>query len=476
MSRWATVGIWLAVAAGLFFRGYHYARQPAVWHDEGALLANVVKLDFASLTGPLYFHEAGPILFLWVERALFLAFGDDALVLRLPAFLAGCLSLPLLVVVARRWMSDRATFWVVALFACSDALAWHSCEAKPYSVDVFCTLVVFALYTRLDHLSLPWRCVIHAAVAPILLTLSYPACFVHGGLLLALLPALARERTRLAVLSYGLLVVAIGGTFLGVVLPIAQAQHDPVIHSDWTRFFPDWSRPLSVPGWFLVNTLEVMRYCCKPHGQLLVVPLMIGAVYWWKQRQGQRLTLCLAPLAIALVAASLHRYPFGGMRVQIYAAPLLLLASGVGLDAVLRYGRGKVVWLPLGLSAYLFLITLLNSNWRVLSPWNRSDTYHSCGLVRESWRPGDVVFGNDWAHAFYLHTLGDTFRLGPPTKPLEAARVWIVWTELADPGRRLNHLQAFVPPDWEQGESWEFESTTVVRLRPRGIGRVVPND
>jgi hypothetical protein len=476
MSRWAFVGTWLAALAGLGFLGYHYARQPAVWHDEGALLGNVVRLNFAQLAGPLYYHATGSLLFLWVERAVIVAFGEGLLVVRLPSFLAGCLSLPLLAVVARRWMSAAAAFWVVALFACSETLAWHSCEAKPYSIDIFCTLVVLALYARLDHQSLARRCLIHAAVAPFLLALSYPACFVHGGLMLALLPT-SRERTRLDWLGYGLLAAAIGATFLGVVLPITRAQHDPVVHSDWTRFFPDWGRPLSVPGWVLINAIEVMRYCCKPHGQLLVVPLIVGVVHWWRQHHRRRLLVCLAPLGLALLAAGLHRYPFGGMRVQVYATPLLLLVGGGGIDLVLQRWREKLAWLPLSAGAYLLLISSLNANGRVISPWSRPDTQRSCGWVREHFRPGDVVVGNDWAHTFYLHTLGDDFRLAPDAVPQDATRVWVVWTEQVDASRRLTHLRTVARPDWEIDQRWDFESTTVVLLRPpQVIGRLGTND
>ena len=43
--------------------------------------------------------------------------------------------------------------------------------------------------------------------------------------------------------------------------------------SCWTSFFPDWSRPWTVPGWTLFSTLDVLRYCCKPLGQILATAL-----------------------------------------------------------------------------------------------------------------------------------------------------------------------------------------------------------
>jgi len=464
MARWATYGIWTAVVVGVFFRSFHYIRQPSVWHDEAAVLVNVVDLDFAQLTGPLHFHEAAPVLFLWIERALFLTFGDHLLPLRFPAFLASCLSLLLLVYVARRWMSEAATFWVVLLFACCEKFAWHGCEAKPYALDVFATLAVLALYVRLEPLPLSRRCLLHAAVAPILLTLSYPACFVHGGLLLALLPQVWTAWTRLETMGYGLLLISIAGTFLGVVLPVAQKQHDPVIHSDWTKFFPDWDQPLSVVRWFVVNCAEVLRYCLHPHGQLLILPLAIGVVAWWRQQSRERVWLCLGPLLLALLAACLHRYPFGGTRVQLYAAPLVLLMSGAGLDAVLPHLRRKIAWFPLSVSAYLVVITLTYATRRVIEPWPRADTPAACAWIDENSQPGDVIHGNDWTHRFYLHRREEQFAFLPQTELTDAPRIWLVWTEQVDPDVREKRLLAYTPSGWRVTSRRDFDGITVILI------------
>ena len=57
-------------------RSYHYLRGPAVWHDEAALIVNVLEKDYAGLLGPLRFHEAAPPLFLWLEKAVSNTLGE----------------------------------------------------------------------------------------------------------------------------------------------------------------------------------------------------------------------------------------------------------------------------------------------------------------------------------------------------------------------------------------------------------------
>src|SRR2546430_8915098 len=117
-------GILALVLLGLALRAYHYLRVPSVWHDEAALVMNVLTRDFAELLGPLRWHEAAPPLFLWIERAAFLALGDGVLALRLLPFLASCAALLLFVPVTRSLLPAAAVPWAVFLFACSEQLAW----------------------------------------------------------------------------------------------------------------------------------------------------------------------------------------------------------------------------------------------------------------------------------------------------------------------------------------------------------------
>src|SRR4051794_2709308 len=124
----ATPAVWAVVVFGLLLRLYHLARDPSIWHDEAALILNAVGKDFAELFGPLFYSEAAPPLFLWVERVAFLVLGDSAIALRLCPFIASCAALVLLVPLARRVLPRAAVPWAVLLLACSDRLLWHSCE------------------------------------------------------------------------------------------------------------------------------------------------------------------------------------------------------------------------------------------------------------------------------------------------------------------------------------------------------------
>src|SRR2546425_4612435 len=92
----------LALALGLALRAYHFLRNADTWHDEAALINNVLLKDWGELTGPLYYSEAAPLGFMWLEKAVANSLGDGTLALRLVPWLASCLALILLARSARR--------------------------------------------------------------------------------------------------------------------------------------------------------------------------------------------------------------------------------------------------------------------------------------------------------------------------------------------------------------------------------------
>jgi hypothetical protein len=111
------------------------------------------------------------------------------------------------------------------------------------------------------------------------------------------------------------------------------AQQTARLRSYWVDLgqFPDWSRPWSVPGWLAVGTGGLFRYALYPLGLGFVPVAAVGA--WRLIRTGRAdvAVMLLAPVGLAAAAGLAGKYPFGGSRLHLYAAPGLALACGVGL-------------------------------------------------------------------------------------------------------------------------------------------------
>jgi hypothetical protein len=466
MSARNRIVVLTLLAFGLAFRSYHYLRCPSMWHDEAAAVVNVLNRDFVDLLGPLSFHEAAPPLFLWVEKAASLALGDGECALRLPSFLASCGALCLFAWVAVRLLSPGAVAWAVLLFAFSEQLAWHACEAKPYSFDVLAAVGVLAVHAGMRNGAVAPRLLVYTGLAPVLIFLSYPACFLFGGVLAANLPAVWRERRAAAWLAYGVLAVAVVVCFGALVLGPVRAQHDVEMTSCWTGFFPDWSRPRWIPAWATFASLDVLRYCFKPLGMTLAPLAVVGAVASWRNRARAGLVLAALPVGLALVASFLNRYPFGGARVMVYVAPAIALLAAAGsvavMDWLIRLGP-RWQWAA-GVVVLILASPIWNAVQSVVRPWPRADAAGAAGFVASHRLPSDAVAGNNWTHLYYFRRLGPAFHWleQRPAADADDDRCWIVYTEEVAAEKRMAKTLRFVPPGWEVRERREFQFTTVV--------------
>jgi hypothetical protein len=459
-SRWNADGWrWLAVAVGVILRIIPWARNPPLWQDEAALVLNVLHFDCPGFFGPLIHHQAAPPLFLCLERITFLTVGDSELALRVPVLLLGGLSLVLFALLARRILDPVPAALATGLFAVSDRLIWHTTEVKPYAIDALVAVLVAWGYVRTRHWPLAPQCGVWAVVLPFLVWLSYPTCFVAGGLLLALVPDAVRGRwaERTALLGLCLVVAA---AFATLALGPAHAQRDAALSDYWVAQLADWNRPLKVPVWAVAATLEVDRYALLPLGQALAPLAIVGAIRMGRT-DGRLLTVLLAPAGLTLLAALLGKYPYGGGRVDVFLAPgfILLVAAGVPPVWVwlrfwpLRLALVAILALPFGQTVF-----------RTAVPWVRPDFREPVAFVFEHAPPTDAISGDHWETLYYTRRQPDRYMPLADIARRRPARVWVITG--TDPGV-VESVLSQVPPEWHRVELRDFTATTAVLMERR---------
>jgi hypothetical protein len=457
---------WLILAAGLALRCYHYLRDPAMWHDEAALVLNVLDKSFRDLLGPLRFSEAAPPLFLWIERSVALVLGDGTYALRLVPFVASCIALITLLMVARRHFPPGAVVWLALLAGCSDRLLWHSCEAKPYATDVLVATSVLVLFAWDPAHFSRRRLALTIGLTPLLIFLSYPACFVLGGLALVLLPQVIRRRRARTTLLYGGFVGVLCGSFLVLLTGPIHAQRDDTLQQCWQDMFPPWEHPWLVPSWVVLRVSEVFRYACEPVGNVLVVVAVVGGAALWRGAQGRLAAFLLAPPGLAGIATLLGRYPLGATRVMVFAAPAVLLLIARGLPPSLawlkRFGRLA----PIALTGIVFF-PVAQAAYRACHPWERADSARVAAFVREQRHQGEGVRGTNWEHDYYFRTLGaDYSPLGSAGPKADSAdRIWLVASGKTCEERNAWLSQVAPPGCWRVLDHAEFRLTTVYHLQ-----------
>lgn len=446
---------------GAVLRAWHWLRTPAVWHDEAALVLNVLQKNFVELWGPLRFSEAAPPLFLWLEKFVSQIAGDGILALRAPAAMGGALALLFTWLVARRWLTATGIVVSLLLIACCDRLLWHGCEAKQYAIEAGVTAGLLWIYAATHEWASLRRTLLFAAIAPIVIGLSYPGCFLLGAYLLAELPSVWRSGRSSSWIGYGAATVLTLGSFAILCFGPIAAQHDATITACWEGMnkFPSYDRPWSMPLWVVDALASACDYCFRPIG-LLLLPLVVVGTRQVSRTQGYAVAMLLiGPFLLALAAAMLHAYPFGGSRVAIFAAPALAILIGAGVERLLAICSPQRSLLAAALTAVLLLLPI-TAAYRVVSPWNRAACDRAAAFVQRHRLPGDRVASNHWEYEYYFRSDADKL-LAWPAASVQPSRVWVVVSGAQTADRQ--QLVAHPPtPQHRKLVQQEFERTTVV--------------
>ena len=137
--------VWWAVLAGaVVLRLRQYAAYLSFGNDEAALARNIVERSFGGLMQPLDYRQGAPVLFLFIQKAAVLAFGNKDFVLELFPLFAGLLTMYLMVRVAHRRIGPAG---LVAVFASAISLwlIYFSANPKQYSSDAMVAVLLLFL-------------------------------------------------------------------------------------------------------------------------------------------------------------------------------------------------------------------------------------------------------------------------------------------------------------------------------------------
>jgi hypothetical protein len=352
-DRWLKRATWAFVGLGILLRLARYAMNFPLWWDEAFVAVNFIRRDYLDLLRPLDYGQVCPILFLWAELTVVKLLGFSEWSLRLFPLICAIASVALFRHVASRVVRGVPLLLAVAIFAVSYHPIRHAADVKPYASDLLAALVLFAVafewWRAPERARWMWG---FAAVAPSALALSHPAVFVAGGIVVGLGPAVMRTGRRGVWTAYLTSCLSIAAAFLAVYAIFTRAQaaaNLSTMQTQWVAAFPPLVDPIALLKWLAtVHTGSMFAYPCGgERGGSIVTALLFAAgvgVLWHRGRKVITFT-CLAPFGMALVAAALRRYPYGGVadgspaRVMQYLVPSICLLAGVGSAAALALVR-----------------------------------------------------------------------------------------------------------------------------------------
>lgn len=380
-----------SIVVGFALRLRQYLFNRSLWCDETLLVMNILHLSPAQLFKPLQNYQVAPVGFLWLEKLSVHYLGTSEMALRLVPLLGGVGSLFLFLAVARRFLHGLAVPLAVVLFAICDPLVYYASEVKQYSGDVAVVLVLYLVMESLFDTNLKRsRAIFSAVVGGVAIWFSFPAAFALAGIgLAAFLVALQKHsRSSMALLSVP--AVFWVGSFLLFYVVSLRGSANPGLIVYWGDAFAPIPKSVSDLFWYERSFFNAFSF---PGGLALTgiaaVAAVLGANEFRKHDQGKFLSLLL-PVAVALLASSLHRYPFQG-RLILFLVPSLLLLVAQGLAAIRRI-TAETPLLAVLLIGFLLLDPALTAARHFAKPPGVEEVRSAIDYIEGHRSAGDVLY------------------------------------------------------------------------------------
>lgn len=333
---------------GVLARGAQYLANRSLWHDEAFIALNLLDRGFAALFIPLDHHQVAPILWLILEKVVVGGFGESEMSLRLVSVVSGIFAVGLFWVWTRRVGSPAVGLLAMTLFSFSDRLIAHSAEVKPYSTDVFVTLLLLLTVPSRDDRNPSCRGLGLSFVAGLLgIVLSYPSVFVFVGVWCAHGMVAWSTSRRVSRSDRGFWACfALGGVlFVAAVAWLFKQPffhpRDPALTEYWAKGFRPGEGWVAFLDWSFGGLLGVCDYAFEPFGFLVLPLALVGGWRWWNRNRKALLISVGIPIAGVFAAGFLELYPWRGSRLTLFLAPGILLAAGEGGWTLLRAARDR---------------------------------------------------------------------------------------------------------------------------------------
>jgi hypothetical protein len=346
--------------------------------------------------------------------------------------------------------------WACAFFALSDSLIFQGATAKPYSGDVLVALLILWAAAIDAPRGRIGRLIAAALLTTAAVWISYTAVFAFAGA--AIVRGFDFRKKPREIVSWASICAVPAISFITVFFLCMRIQRTGALDDQWLSMIPNYSRPLSIPGWFIARTWELFQYQLFPIGQAMIIAAVAGAVALVRTGRKRFFYLLIAPLALDALSGFTKEYIYGGSRITLFLAPSLLILIAVGCAAlpelIQKWGRPfqfVLLIVPIamaGLAAY-----------QLVYPRSDGEMGTAVAYLDKNRRAGEPVFiePHDASQLAVWYGPSDdpsVHLVADAQKPIDANQFWMVLaynprkyhkTSLAlnQPGHRIDESRSF---------------------------------
>lgn len=352
----------LILIFGFCLRLKGFLSNPSFWLDESALGWNVLNKRYIELFDKLRFLQIAPPLFLIFSK--FLVFITDSyhhvyrcdMVLRLIPFIFGNLSMIMFYFTAKKLTESQwAVLAGVVFIALNPVLINYCFEFKPYSLDVFASLLIILIFLNIDFKNTNLKQIfLYGLFLAILPWFSFGCVFVIIAGFLTL--SFKKENPRLFTSLLAMPIVS-GFVYLNLFVINSYSQNSAGMLGYWHKAFinPDFSNVYEIiketVNYFFINI---------PHFSvtLAMICAAAGFALFCKKRKWNFIQISILTFAAVVTASILKYYPFS-TRMVLFLLPILIIFI-VNVTAVKKWFIGWVLIIALIIPHWLFAFQFIN--------------------------------------------------------------------------------------------------------------------
>jgi hypothetical protein len=387
------------ILLGVILRASKYLPGWSMRGDELFVTLNLLNRSaFDLATKPLDYEQAAPFGFLLLVKTLIILLGQSEYVLRLVAFVSGCISLVLMYKLLSKTSGAYGTILGLLALASGFYAIYYSSELKQYSSDVLVCLVLLLVFHR--HISRDtqkkdfWELGVVGALA---ICFSHPAIFVAIAIGATLLVHYWNDRRKLIWIT---IVGAVwAGIFLVIYLMLLRYQTTSNYLVGFWRDLNSYMplRPWRNFSWFPSAIEHLFANIAGLSNGILIILIALylyGLWMFWNEKQWQWIGVSILPIGINMIVSGFEKFPFHG-RLIMYLIPLVLLVFAKAVDGLIAWIRNPMIanTVFIALSILLLQPALPTAqNFLITQTYLRDDLHPVLSYVQENRQGSDMAY------------------------------------------------------------------------------------
>ncbi|MFW6140738.1 MAG: glycosyltransferase family 39 protein [Acidobacteriota bacterium] len=394
----------MIIASAFYIRVYDLG-QRSLWLDEAWVANAVIQADLSmaikrSLTSPLFFVLS--------VHYLALVLGKTEFVLRLLPCLFGFGTLIFFYLLSRKISGKTATLVTLFMLSFSHQFIHYSKELKQYSGAMFFTLLLVYFCEKILSSKRNKDWVLFSLFCVLGVGFDHSLLFVIPTVFFVLLVNLDFKKNWKKLVYSGSFVFIFSLLFFSIHILSQISNNIGAIQKYWLSCYPRLSSFSSFLNWLVSSFRGMFYYFGFPFFPVSLLIVLLGLSLFYKKSKRRYFLYIILPLVWVLTASFLKRYPFGGVRLMLFFAPLLYLAFGNGLDFIFKKLKYNRLYFPL-ICAVIFLSLSPASDFvqTIKHPHQLEEVRPLLNNVRTYIQPQDkiyVYYGAKEAFEFYYRT------------------------------------------------------------------------